>query len=596
MKVREYNHRIEVEDISSSELDLLKKTLKVDFYRFSSGRRVFDKTENLLYREEGVYFFPPGMLEYVGTKFDKINEDIYVDDYRSVPRAFLHFKDTDRKELWPNQAGAKEAFQEEENNVGFITSVMGSGKTRIIEEIVKDKGVTTLIVAPTEAIRDGIVSSLSEIVSKNMITTSIPKEDDFFAPKEILQNYDDFKPERMEDEYLLDKGFKKYGGNWHKVEKATNELCDRKKKRKEERAKKKRANIFVCCFQSLNSASVEWLRSIELFIGDEGHTAKNKTIRSALLCMPNAYFRYFISATMWADLKEDMLLLMSACGQNHIFEELPYQTIEDKRIAEPEFYQRRSPLPNHPVGRWKKDRFGNSKIVHTKDFDTMVKLGIVGNSTRNDDVCDVALREFEEGNRVLICNTEEIHGHILQELLSKKWLEKIKMDISCSNKTQILEKLNTQNLIDQIDQSENLENIRNRALELLDENFQPEYIFGRESRESKKNMIKEASYGEDPCIYIGTNAVGIGVDTKNINVVLLVDVRKSSIRVLQSIGRGDRIKSYQNNDLENDAFKVYAWDDWFHPKLQEHSRKVVAIYEKYFLGRESVTKEKWGRF
>ena len=222
----------------------------------------------------------------------------------------------------------------------------------------------------------------------------------------------------------------------------------------------------------------------------------------------------------------------------------------------------------------------------------MVKLGIVGNSTRNDDICDIALQEFEEGNRVLICNTEEIHGHILQDLLSKKWLAKKQYEISHFNETKVLEIIEDLELEDSINLDNTLEDIRNQALVALEKDFNPEYIFGRENREKKKEMIAEASYGSAPCIVIGTNAVGIGTDTRNINVVLLADVRKSSIRVLQSIGRGGRIKTYIN-ELNNNVFKVYNWEDWFHPKLMEHSYKREKVYKKYFLGQDSVTEDKW---
>jgi superfamily II DNA or RNA helicase len=203
--------------------------------------------------------------------------------------------DKSRPEMFPNQVGALLKADEEDNNQGYITSIMGSGKSRIIEELMIQKSCNTLIVVPTESIRDAIYEQLLEVVPKKMISTKVPKDEDFFDIKEVIKNDDNFTPERVEDKYLMDKGFKRYGGNWYKVDKAKNELSLRDKQKNK---KKNKHNIVVCCYHSLREASLSFLESRELFICDEGHTARNNTIRSALLNMPNAHYKYFLSATI----------------------------------------------------------------------------------------------------------------------------------------------------------------------------------------------------------------------------------------------------------------------------------------------------------
>ncbi len=595
MEALEFNHRIEITSASTEELDIIKKACKVQFYRYSSGRRIHDRTENLLYKEDGNYYFPPGLLDFIASKLEKIGADIFLDDHRSEPMRHLRLKSkTSRPELFPNQKNALIETDKEENNQGYITSIMGSGKSRIIEEIVIQKSCNTLIVVPTESIRDAIYEQLLEVVPKKLISTKVPKEEDFFSVKEIVNNHDDFVPERVEDKYLLDKGFKKYGGNWYKVDKAKNELSLREKKKEENKENKKnKHNIVVCCYHSLREASLSFLHNVELFICDEGHTARNNTIRSALLNMPNAHYKYFLSATMWADLQEDMMLLMSAIGTNHVFEELPMDTLKANRVAKPEYIEKRSPVPSHPIGKWKRNsKNSESKIIHSKDFDTTVKLGLVGNSTRNDDVCETAIEEFMEGNRVLICINEEVHGHILRDILTEKWKQIQVNKIYGLKSKQLIEKLKELGM--EYPQDEPIENLRYNLIQYLEKDFDPGYIFGQESKAIKKQLILETSYGHDACITIGTSAVGIGVDTKNINVVLLVDVRKSSTRTIQGIGRGSRIKNFEDQE-KNYNFRVYNWLDWFHPKLMEHSRKRERMFKEYFLGEESITKKKWSK-
>lgn len=578
-----YNHRCVVEEATPDEISLLKKILAIDFYHYEGSRRVFEKRENLLFKDSGSYYFPPGMIDFVSEKLEKIGMDLILDDMRSLPHAPINFNPlSEEYEAYEEQVQAVELAREDDNNVGFFSSLMGTGKSRIIRDLTFDKGVKTLIIVPSEIIRDQLAKSFQDLLPHQKVFTKIPKEQEkYIDHRAIIDTSEEVEADSLEKVYLLDKGFKKYGGNWFKVESAKNEVNLRKKKVKLSDLKNN-GHIYIICFKSLENASLDFLHSVEMVIVDEGHRAKNKTIRYSLLNMPNAYYRYFFSATMWADLKQDMYLLMSVCEGKCIFEELPKDSIESQKVAKPIYIEKRSPMPNHPVGRWKKDKHGNSKIVYAKGMDNIAKLGLIGNETRNEDIAHTAIEYFFDNRHVLILVNEEYHGHILRNRIIS--LMKESAPIFVRNFPKEKKESISKNL--GIESDDSL--IIDYFLNVLNADF----IFGQDVRSEKMKKIADLSFGQKACITIGTQAIAEGVDTKNINTIILADLRKASIRNIQGAGRGGRIGNLEDGD--NQEFIIVNYMDWFHPTLLKHSQQRGEIIEKIFFSDDSYMKSKWG--
>jgi superfamily II DNA or RNA helicase len=528
MKASLYNNRVEIDEVSPDALAILKRTLKIDYYRQNGRRRVFEKSINLLEKVGDKYRFPPGMINYVDKKLSPINEDIYLDDERSRPFPHLKFKKIKQPTAWVNQRECLEALAEEDNEVGFVCGVTGSGKSRIIEDAVTLRSVNTLIIVPREAIQFELYKKFKPLLPSGCVSTKLPKGS---VPRNLMDETKKAEASNPSEKYLEDKGFNRYGSNWLRTKKA---------KTAKEIRKETKANIVIICYQSLSDISTEALDSFEHIIVDEGHTAKNNTIRNILSQAKNAYYRLFLSATMWAEVKNDMLLLMSSTSDNLIYEELPVDTIKDGRIKKPNFLTKLADKPDHAVGYWRKGKGGQSKIVYTKDWDEIVKLGLVGNNSRNVNIVNDAIDLMTGGNRVLVCIHEEMHGHILQEMFADKGIK-------------------------------------------------TSFIFGRERKAQKRKIIEETQTGEEPHIFIGTGAVGLGVDTKNINSVILADVRKSSVVVFQFIGRALRATT-----LSMEA-TIINYIDWFHPKLKEHSLLRERMCGDYYSSKDSTTKKKWSK-
>lgn len=540
MEITQYNHKALITEISDEELAIIKKELNVPYFKFYQGKYIFDKnkSESLLYKDKnGNYYFPPALIYHLGDVLEKSGYDIFLEDNRMEPSPKLKLKKPKWPKAWKNQEKAIDAIINDEIGFGSIISTMGSGKSRIIEEIVYLRQLPTLIIVPTQAIKDKLYNTFKESYG-HVVAKEIK---DSGQRVNHISSYESYQNSSPEDEYLEDKGFKKIRGNWQKVSKAHNNIYGKGKKAG---INSKMPHILILCDDSLFKLSQEHLDYYEMVIVDEGHISSISSIRTTLLNMENAYYRYFVSATMWRDDSSDFKLLMSAVGTNIIFEESAYDAIQDNRVAKPIYYQERAPLPDEPVGFWGKDKNGKPKVIHSKDFDYIIKKGLVGNKTRNERIVTLACDRYMRGRRILICVTEKAHGQILEQRFK-------------------------------------------------DAGHRTIFIHGdtitKEEKIKKEQDIEKASYGTDPIIVIGTFAIGIGVDTKNIDTVILADVRKSTIRVIQSSGRGGRI-----NELSHE-FEIIDLYDWFHPTLEKHSQKRYKMIMDYFRDNDSLVRDIWSK-
>lgn len=532
------HHKVFVEKASKEELKGLKKALNIHRKKFrpAPGERPYT-TENLFISKDKS--FPTGYLDTIKKKLSKLNIEIKFTDSRVYRRNTQNIKQKKSFDHEPRRWQEEANKKIKDNPAGFISAATASGKSRVIYTTIIDKNVKTLIIVPTTNIQYQIKEQLESLIGKSNISTKIPRqtEEEYLAERKKIKEEDeqlmkDFMESNRENSEQ--KGLFK-----HTISKEElRELYDVKvslekkyledkghtdenkipqwKKKKIVKKKTKEAAVTISCFQSLDEYSHEFLNSVECVIIDEGHHSSSVTIREALLMMPNACYRYGFSATPWRDNPADMKLLTAALGENIIYEYNPDEAMEDDVIAVPDY---EIIHPGQP------DDF----LRDIKHWRTIVEKGIVGNRVRNEIIVDKALEEYYEDNNVLICVDEIAHAEIIEErILNEDDQANIKM------------------------------------------------IHGQRNKKKNQEDIKEAGEARKGIITIGTMAIGEGTDMPNINVVILASGGKSSIKLLQRIGRSLR----KTKDKINS--KIYDFHDWFNPITMRHSKSRQTDFKKYY--------------
>ena len=537
MKVRIEHHKTFIEDWGSdSDKDKILKHLKLVYTRREGKRLIYDHTHNLYCKDD--CSFPTGYLHQLANELEKYSIDIDAIDNRAYPKGSVHlgFEKITDKVIEDREIQKKTLEKIKDNPVGMIIGAPGTGKSRVIELIVDHYRVLTLVVVPTQKIQQQMYDLFCEKYGSLRVSRvfkgASPFDDKTLKKK--LKSTNKYRPKSVdinsdviddgltpEQKYLNEKGFEVINGKMVKVRsaeggKSANDI------------KKKYPAILVICFNSLPNLPLEYLNAVQLLVVDEGHTARNDTIQSAALEMKNAAYRYFVSATNWADIKEDMKKLISITGSTIIHEELPDDSIESGIIKKP-----------------------SMRTVHTKntDFsrkflkgDSLIKLGLVGNNERNSQICDLTQELFEsEGRRIMICVWEDSHAMILQE------------------------------------------RFRERGIAALT-------YFSKLDKKEKENTDQIVSNSKDPFIVICTIALGIGADTRSVDTIVLADVRKASISLLQRIGRGGRV-----SDEITDLW-VYDFKDGFNDTTFKWHKERQKIFNDYYLKDQSFTLKKANSF
>lgn len=98
------------------------------------------------------------------------------------------------------------------------------------------------------------------------------------------------------------------------------------------------------------------------------------------------------------------------------------------------------------------------------------------------------------------------------------------------------------------------------------------FISGQEDTQVRQDSLKMFNSGDIRCL-IGTSILYQGIDTPNIDALVLADLGKSKIAVLQAIGRGLRIREGKTRLLVRD----YA--NFCHKWLTKHSLKRLQMYK-----------------
>jgi superfamily II DNA or RNA helicase len=99
-----------------------------------------------------------------------------------------------------------------------------------------------------------------------------------------------------------------------------------------------------------------------------------------------------------------------------------------------------------------------------------------------------------------------------------------------------------------------------------------QFISGQEDTQVRVDALAAFNAGKIRCL-IGTSILYQGIDTPNIDVLVLADLGKSKIAVLQALGRGLRKREGKERLLVRD----YA--NFCHKWLTKHSLKRLQIYK-----------------
>lgn len=528
------HHRTYIETASSHELADLKKSLKIYAPVFNPGPGLPPFTViNLYYKTDKS--FPTGYLSTVLTKGKKNGLEFTLTDKRIYPRPHLPFKVPQTHDpLWENQKEAMEEIKGHE--VGTVGSATGSGKTRLIEETIALRSVKTLVIVPYRLIQNQVAKRLSDTFGKRHVSIKIPKKDsdpnkfnpNYEAPtykkiggnlkdlydqpaetgpltsgKKLGSSYSiDVKPDvpkkklgssygeeffggknsdSPEESYFKKKGIDPKSGFKKKPFGSNKDKSFSKKDKPKKKKVSLGSNITVICFNSLQDASEEFLASIECVIIDECHHSSAITIREALDKMPKAAYRYGFSATPWRDKSSDHKLLLSALGENIIYELGGEEATERGIIARPRLDVITSPTPD----QWLQD---------DRNWRMIVEKGIVGNTSRNKSIVKKAMELYENNHNVFICVDEIAHLEILQQRFKEAGVDVL-------------------------------------------------IIHGEQKGGINDANIKKIGSCTTGLISIGTMAVGEGTDMPNISAIILGSGGKASIRFLQRIGRGTRLSN-----------------------------------------------------
>jgi superfamily II DNA or RNA helicase len=548
------NNKTFIRNANNNELDFIEKKLK--FWKKNFNPDPFgNKFDVINIFNKNELFFPTGYLPLLKEKLDKEKIKYEVEDQRFYPMKHIDFEQKgDLPKLYSTQEEALSKIKK--NEIGVIASATGSGKTRLIQETIKFRGVKTLVIVPNKSIQSKMNEVFSEVFGSRNVSTKAPKESYdylFFDDLNDSLNEEDEK-ESQED----NTSFESLGNLFSKAKE--NEQPKKRKdtlaglsdlytkssvdpedddpedefesmgklyKHKEDRNKlekerkkeirkfhKEFKNITILCFQSLPTASKKFLQEIECVIVDECHHASASTIRMGLLEMKNAGYRYFFSGTPWRDDKSDLNLLLSSIGTNLIYELRGKDAVEMEIISKPVYVQINPPPPSDFI-----------KNIPKRKYREIIERGIIKNKVRNRTIVEEAIDLYSNNKNVFIAVDEISHLKILQKRLQNKGIE-------------------------------------------------PEVIYGDLSNWEREDKIRKVGNHNGSLITIATMAVGQGTDMPYVNAIILASGGRSTIRLIQRIGRGTR--------KTTEDFMVIDFFDWYHEKLIEHSRNRQKTFKEEY--------------
>ena len=555
-----HNHKTFVKSADSNDLELIRTALTVFKQKFKVSRFVdteWEITYLLSYRD---FSFPTAYLDEVKKYCYDQNISLNITDERKYKAAHL-YKLTIRKtlDLRVDQKEAYEAMKDSET--GIFSMPTATGKSRVIAKTIEYRKVRTLICVPTTNLQTSMVNLCEKLFGKARVGYEVPqdllekmKRGIIKSEGDVQNQFDgtskkikvdlDFLKPKTKDEIIkkssaLD-GFKqtedqrkpKFSFDFLEPkkdlspedqfikEKKEQKWAKQKEKQKDRELNKlngpvKYKDIYVFCNASLSKLPQEFLNQFEMVIIDEAHHSSGNQIRDCLLKLRKACYRYFFTATPWRDHSADQKLLISAIGTKMIYEVSAERSIELGSIAKPEFEQL------HPPG-------SKNFIDKKSKWRDILNFGIIGNAARNKMIVDLAIKQYKMGENIFISVDEITHIDMLKQ-------------------------------------------------RFLDQGIEVDIIHGQINKHKNDEIILKVGERKTG-ISLGTMSVGEGTDMPNLTVIILASGGKSSIRLIQRIGRGARL----GTELSKKSFKVFDFFDWFHPTLLRHSIARKRIYEDYF--------------
>ena len=557
-----YHHKTLVKNANKDDFELVKKALTVFKKNFiaSPTQDLWEIIYLLNYKD---FSFPTAYLDSLKEYCFEHNIYLHIEDKRKYKPQYLNRLIIKKNlELRIDQ---KEAYNEIKNNdTGIIMMPTATGKSRVILKALEFRKVRTLIIVPRTNLQHAMVENIKKWFGPSRVDDKIPlelveklkrglieSEEDVkngFNPyqkessiSDFLVKADDKKDSKSKnsslDEFKKDSSQSKITksssiDDFRKEEKTEDPedafLKDKRQKafeKKIQKSKEKEKNklnapvkykdVYVICDMSLPNLPQAFFDQFEMVIIDECHHSAGAMIREALLKLKNACYRYYFSATPWRDNSAEQKLLASAIGTKIIYEISPQRAIELGSIAKPNYIQKN-------VAQHEKN------ISFLKKWREILEIGIIGNKTRNRQIVDDAIKEFNQGKNVFI-NVDEI-SHI--ELLKSRF--------------------------------ESL-------------NIPVDIIHGQLPRRENLKTIEKVG-NRQTGICLGTMSVGEGTDMPNLDTIILASGGKSSIRLIQRIGRGARL----GTELSKKNFDVIDYNDIFHSTLARHAYKRKTIYLNYF--------------
>lgn len=553
-----YHHKTMVLNADKESLDLVSEALTVFKQKFVYNRfqdTEWEITHLLSYRD---FSFPTAYLKETLKFCDEKGIGYSLSDKRKYPSPKLRLMLKKDLELRQDQKDAFHATKT--NSTGIIMAPTATGKSRIIAKTIEYRKLRTLLIVPKQNLQDAMDNLLSKGFGKSRIDTEMPwelkerirlgkvkNESDFvedhilrkkkisigndFTKKEPEEkkknsNFDDFKanPEEKKkikisigDDFSPAKDVSPEDAFIKsKTQQKWDKIKEKQKLKKEKMLERpiKYKDVYIFCDASLDTLPQEFLDQFEMVIIDECHHASARLIRECLLKLRYAAYRYYFSATPWRDHSADEKLLASSIGTDIIYELSPEEAIKIGAIAKPIYTQVNSPEPQIFMKKFKKWR-------------DVLNFGIIGNKSRNKLIVDLAIKEYESGENVFISVEEIAHLDLL------------------------------------------VERFKARGIEV-------ETIHGKLPRQHNRDMIKKVGERKSG-ICLGTWSVGEGTDMPQLTSIILASGGKSTIRLIQRIGRGARL----GLDFSKKTFKVFDFNDWFHDTLSRHSFIRKITYQNY---------------
>jgi superfamily II DNA or RNA helicase len=274
--------------------------------------------------------------------------------------------------------------------------------------------------------------------------------------------------------------------------------------------------VVISTWQSIFKKNAQWFSKFGMVIVDEAHTATAKSLASMMGKCKEAEYRIGTTGTIKKDSKANKLQLEGLFGPAY------YVTTTNKLIEKGKLSQFKIEFIILKYNE--KDRIANKKKKYQEEVDFLVQ-----NEKRNKFISNLALDQ--EGNTVVLFQFVEKHGKPLYEMIKREAHEKRKV-FFVSGETDVKTR----------------EEIRHIT-------------------EKEKNAIIVASFG----------VMSTGTNIRNLHNVIFASPSKSSIKVLQSIGRVLRLSDDGVGARLYDLADDLSYNSWVNYTLK-HGAERVKIY------------------